>query len=130
MVFSLEFRLNACPICLICLDCKNKYDQTCTCQARVVEWKRKKIERDYTVDFRQKPLTQQGATKQKVVLDLGFVDWFFAKVSSQIEPSSFHNNVNICRSCISGYHSNNKSMFCTIFFVYKYKVYILIICIK
>ncbi|CAG8606325.1 8113_t:CDS:2 [Funneliformis caledonium] len=74
----------------------------------VVEWKRKKTERNYMVDFRQKPLTQRGVTKQKVVLDLVFVDWFFTKVSPQIVPSSFHDNVNICQSCINGYHTNNK----------------------
>jgi len=116
MVSFLEFRLNACPICLICLDCKNEYGQNCTCQARIVEWKRKKIERNYIVDFRPKSLTQRGATKQKIVLDLEFVNWFFTKVSSQIVPSSLHDNVNICQSCIRGYHSNNKSIFCSIFF--------------
>ena len=46
---NMEFRLNTCPICLTCLDCKNKYGQNCTCQARKVKWKRKKIERDYTI---------------------------------------------------------------------------------
>ena len=107
--------------CLSNLSCLfglwNEYGKECTCKARVIEWKRKKIERDYIVDFCQKPLTQQGVTKQKVILDLGFVDWFFTKVSPQIESSSFHNNVNICQSCINIYNSNNKSMFYTIVFI-------------
>lgn len=64
----MEFRLNTCPICLTCLDRKNKYGQNCICQARKVEWKRKKIERDYIVDFIHKPLTQKGATEQKIAL--------------------------------------------------------------
>ena len=42
MTLLLTFRLNACSICLICLDCKNVYGQNCTCQAREIEWKRKK----------------------------------------------------------------------------------------
>ena len=88
MSFFLEFRLNACPICLVCLDCQNIYGQNCTCQARKVEWKRKKVERDYTVDFCQRPLTQKGATERKVGLDKGFVDWILANISSHIELSS------------------------------------------
>ncbi len=116
MAFFLKFHLNAYPICLVYLNCENEYGKEYTCKVRVIEWKRKKIEHDYTVDFYQKPLTQQGATKQKVILDLGFVDWFFTKVSSQIEPLSFHNNINICQSCINIYNGNNKSMFYTIFF--------------
>ena len=74
MAFFLKFRLNVCSICLVCLDCENEYGKECICKARVIKWKRKKIEHDYTVDFYQKPLTQQGATKQKVILDLEFVD--------------------------------------------------------
>ena len=63
MAFFLKFRLNVCSICLVCLDCENEYGKECTCKARVIEWKRKKIECDYTVDFHQKLLTQQDATK-------------------------------------------------------------------
>ena len=92
----LEFRLNACPICLICLDCRSKYGQNCTCQAREIKWKKRKIERDYTVDFYHKPLTQNGATKQKVVLDSEFVSWLFANISSCIDISSSQNDVNVC----------------------------------
>src|ERR1043166_1930246 len=99
----LEFRLNACPICLICLDCQNKYGQSCTCQAREVKWKKKKIERDYIVDFRHKPLTQRGATKQKVVLDSEFISWISANISSCIEIPLSQDDVNICQSCMSGY---------------------------
>ncbi|CAB4407410.1 unnamed protein product [Rhizophagus irregularis] len=100
----LKFRLNACPICLICLDCRNIYGQECTCQAREIVWKRKKVERDYVIDFCHKPLSQEGATNQKVVLDLGFADWVFANISSQIELLSIPNNVNICQKCMKGYH--------------------------
>jgi len=74
MTTFLEFRLNACPICLICLDCKNKYGQVCTCKARELEWKRKKVERDYVVDFCHKPtFYAKGATSQKVALDKEFL---------------------------------------------------------
>ena len=114
MTSFLKFRLNACSICLICLDCKNIYGQNCTCQAREIEWKRKKSERNYMVDFCHKPITQTGATKQKVALETNFVDWFFANASPHIELSSFQNNVNICQNCISRYNGNrvkNKGIF-------------------
>jgi hypothetical protein len=110
MTFFLEFRLNACPICLICLDCQNKYGQNCTCQARNVEWKRKKVERDYVVNFCQRPFTQDGATKQKVTLDKGFVDWVLANISPYIELSSPPNKVNICQDCMNGFRGKNKSI--------------------
>ena len=87
MNFFLEFRLNACPICLTCFDCQSEYGKECICQAREIEWKRKKAERDYTVNFCHKPLTQKGATNQKVTLDKGFVDWLFANVSPHIKFS-------------------------------------------
>ena len=110
MSFFLEFRLNACPICLVCLDCQNIYGQNCTCQARKVEWKRKKVERDYTVDFCQRPLTQKGATERKVGLDKGFVDWILANISSHIELSSSPSIVNICQICMNGFREKNKSI--------------------
>ncbi|CAB4494689.1 hypothetical protein RhiirA1_461176 [Rhizophagus irregularis] len=99
----LNFRLNACPICLICLDCQNIYGQDCICQARVVIWKRKKVERDYVVDFCHRPLTQKGATNQKSPLDLEFVNWGFANISSNIDFSPIPNNVNICQRCMMEY---------------------------
>lgn len=110
MSFSLEFRLNACPICLICLDCQNEYGQKCSCQARKIEWKRKKDERDYMVDFCHKPLTQRGATNQKIALDSQFVNWVFANISPHIELPSSLNDVNICQNCMSKYHGKNKSI--------------------
>jgi hypothetical protein len=110
MTFILNFRLNACSICLICLDCKNVYGQNCTCQAREVKWKKKKVERDYAVDFSHKPLTQNGATKQKCSLDTEFIDWFFANASTYIELSPSPTNVNICQNCMSGYRSKNKGI--------------------
>lgn len=125
MTFFLEFRLNACPICLICLDCQNEYGQKCTCQAREVKWKKKKDERDYKVDFFSKPLTQKGATNQKVLLDSGFVKWVFANVSSHIELSS-QNNVNICLNCMNIYRGKNKSRYILYYiillfiFIYKF----------
>ncbi|PKB95973.1 hypothetical protein RhiirA5_435700 [Rhizophagus irregularis] len=81
---SLKFRLNACPICLICLDCKNEYD------------------------FSPKPITQRGATTQKVALDSEFVEWVFTNVPPSIELSSSINNVNICQRCINKYRSKDK----------------------
>ncbi|GES89437.1 hypothetical protein GLOIN_2v1787544 [Rhizophagus clarus] len=55
------------------------------------------------MDFCHRPLTQKGATSQKVVLDSGFVEWVFANVSSQIELPPIPNNVNICQKCMKGY---------------------------
>ena len=123
MNFFLEFRLNAYPICLICFDCQSEYGKECTCQAREIEWKRKKAERDYTVNFCHRPLTQKGATNQKVVLDSEFVKWVFANISSHIELSSSQNNVNICLNCMNTYRGKNKGIFYIIsfiVFIYKY----------
>lgn len=106
----LEFRLNACPICLICFDCESEYGKECTCQAREIKWKRKKVERDYKVNFTQRSLTQKGATNHKVTLDKGFVDWLFANISSHIKLSSSPNNVNICQDCMNKYRSRNKGI--------------------
>ena len=123
----MEFRLNACPICLTCLDCENKYGQNCTCQARKITWKKKIIERDYAVNFRRKALTQKGATSQKVVLDSGFVDWFFNNISSSIELSlsSPPDDANVCQDCMNRYHS--ESMFYIIFIVFFTYRYIYVI---
>lgn len=128
MTFSLEFRLNACPVCLICLDCQNKYGQNCTCQARKVEWKRKKVERDYVVDFFQRPITQEGATQQKVTLDKKFVDWVLSNISPHIELSLLPNKVNICQDCMNRFRGKNKSMkfLLFVFEVYKYKKFMLL----
>jgi len=109
----LDFRLNSCPICLICLDCQNEYGQKCTCQARNIKWKKKKVERDYIVDFCHKPLSQKGATNQKVTLDPEFVDWFLDNISPKIilSLSSPPNDTNVCNTCISRYRSKNKGIF-------------------
>ncbi|PKY49795.1 hypothetical protein RhiirA4_545510 [Rhizophagus irregularis] len=60
MTVSLEFCLNACPICLICLDCQ-------------------------THMVKNALANRKGATNQKVVLDSEFVDWSFANISKEIE---------------------------------------------
>jgi len=118
MAFSLEFHLNACPICLICLDCKNEYGQRCTCQARELEWKRKKVEHDYIVDFYHKPFTQKGATNQKVALDKEFVNWVLVNVSPYINFLPQSNNINICQDCMNKYH---KDILYMNFIIYIYK---------
>ena len=133
MTFPLNFRWNACSICLICLDCKNTYGQNCTCQAREVEWKRKIVDRDYMVAFCHRPITQTGATKQKCALETKFVDWFFANASPHIELSSFQNNVNICQSCISRYNGNrikNKGILYIIFIVSIYRILLIYLFLK
>ena len=107
----LKFRLNACPICLICLDCKEKYGEKCTCQAREIKWKKKKVERDYVVNFCQKPLTQMGANRQKITLDSDFAKWILDRISLCIELSSIPNNVNICQKCVNEYRYINKGIF-------------------
>src|SRR5436190_21502086 len=71
---------------------------------------KKKVERDYTVDFCQRPLTQKGATERKVALDKGFVDWILANISSHIELSSSPSIVNICQICMNGFRGKNKSI--------------------
>ena len=110
MPYSLEFRLNACPICLTCLDCQDKYGQNCSCQARKLEWKRKKVERDYKVDFCQRPFTQKGATNQKTALDKEFIDWILANISPHIDLLSSPDNVNVCQGCMGGFRGKNKSI--------------------
>ena len=114
----LEFCLNSYPICIICLDCQKVYGQNCTCQAREVKWKKRKIDRDYVVDFCHKPLTQKGATNQKVLLNSEFVRWLFSNVSQCIEISSFQNDVNVCKSCMSRYRGKNKGILLLISLIY------------
>ncbi|RIA79720.1 hypothetical protein C1645_840071 [Glomus cerebriforme] len=87
---------------------KCEYGKECTCQVREIEWKRRKAERDYTINFCHKPLTQKGITNQKVTLDKGFVDWLFANISSYINFSLLPNNINICQDCMNKYHNKNK----------------------
>jgi hypothetical protein len=119
----LKFRLNACPICLICLDCEKQYGEKCTCQARKIEWKRKISDRDYEVNFCPRPFTQSGAINQKVALDFEFVKWASANISSRIELSPTPSNINICKSCMNGYHRKKKGIFLYIIFIFIFYAY-------
>ncbi|GBB83344.1 hypothetical protein RclHR1_10070006 [Rhizophagus clarus] len=83
----LTFRLNVCSICLICLDCKICTAKTALASQEKLNGSKKKAERDYKIDFSHKPLTQKGATKQKVALETEFINWFFANASPHIELS-------------------------------------------
>src|SRR4051812_18285199 len=83
MFFSLEFRLNACSICLVCLDCQNIWSKLYL-SSKKSRMEKKKVECNYTVDFCQRPLTQKDTTKRKVGLDKGFVDWILANISLHI----------------------------------------------
>jgi hypothetical protein len=105
---SLDFRLNACPVCLICIVCNKIYGINCTCLAQKIVWKRKICDREYKVDFRHQPLLQSGATKQRIKLDTNFVSWFQSNISSQLKISLFQPDINICKVCIKKYEKDTK----------------------
>ena len=77
---------------------------------------RKKIERNYKVDFCHQPLLQSEAIKQKIKLDTNFTSWFQANISLQLEISPFQQDVNVCKTCIKKYE---KSGFKYLVFFYK-----------
>ena len=100
---SLNFRLNACPICLICLLCEKTFGKDCLCQPKEVVWKKKLVERDYKVEFRHQPLSKIGAAKQKIKLDLDFVTWFQSNIFPQLQIPPSQPDANICKVCINKY---------------------------
>ena len=75
----LQYRPNACPLCLTCLVCTEVYGKNCICPPKELKWQRKSNE--YKIDFRHKPLDTVAARKQKIKLDNVFVNWFHSNIS-------------------------------------------------
>jgi len=75
----LQYRPNACPLCLTCLVCTEVYGKNCICPPKELKWQRKSNE--YKIDFRHKPLDTVTARKQKIKLDNVFVNWFHSNIS-------------------------------------------------
>ena len=105
----LQFRSNACPLCLTCLVCTEVYGQNCTCPPKELKWKRKSNE--YKIDFRHKSLDMVAARKQKIKLDNLFVNWFHSNISLDLKISEDQHDANVCRRCINKYDYYKKSMY-------------------
>ena len=69
MASKLSYRPNSCPICLICIECKEFYGSSCICEPKEIYWN--KNGEGYSVDFRHKALTNIQSKKPK--LDPTFV---------------------------------------------------------
>jgi hypothetical protein len=95
----LSYRLNACPLCLICLKCNKIYGNSCSCESIILYWSRN-IENK---NFRTKTLTQEAAKKRSNKFDSEFVTWFWSNVSPNLEISLSLSIVNICKRCLNKY---------------------------
>jgi hypothetical protein len=105
---SLQFRPNACPLCLVCLVCTKIYGENCICPYKELKWRRKSDE--YKIDFRHKSLDKVAAKKQKTKLDNEFVSWFHKNISPNLEISEEQHDANICRNCINKYDYYKRSI--------------------
>jgi len=95
---KLNYRLNACPLCLTCLKCNKIYGDLCSCEATVLYWSRS-IEENKK--FRTKTLTQEAAKKRSNKFDPKFVSLFWSNVSPNLEISLSLSIVNICKRCLN-----------------------------
>ena len=100
MESKLSFRLNACPVCLICLKCNKTYGNLCSCESITIYWSRNIEE---TKNFRTKTLTQEAARKRSNKFTPEFISWFWSNVSPNLEISSSQPLINICKSCLNKY---------------------------
>ena len=105
----LQYRPNACPLCLTCLICTETYGKNCTCPFKELKWKRKSNE--YQVDFRHKSFDKDAAKKQKTKLDNEFVSWFHNNISPSLKMPEDQHNANVCRKCINKYQYYKKSTY-------------------
>ena len=97
---TLSYRLNACPLCLMCIKCNKTYGDSCTCESIIIYWGRNIEE---TKNFRTKTLTPEAAKKRSNKFDPEFVAWFWPNVSPKLEISSSQSIINICKSCLNKY---------------------------
>lgn len=102
----LKFRLNACPICLVCLICAKIYGKDCSCQPIKLDKKSKKGS-GYQISFYSKYFTRTGASIKKVRYDQEFVDW--TKNSTKVEIPKNQDIINMCQKCAKNYDQHNQS---------------------
>lgn len=95
---KLSYRLNSCPVCLVCFKCDKIYGDLCICESIIMYWGRNVSE---TKKFRTKTLTKEAARKRSNKFDPDFVAWFWSNVSPNLEISSNQPLVNICKSCLN-----------------------------
>lgn len=104
----LQYRPNACPLCLICLVCTEVYGKNCICPPKELKWQRKSNE--YKIDFRRKLLGTVEARKERTKLDNVFVNWFHNNILPDLEIPEDQYDVNVCRRCINKFEYYKKSM--------------------
>jgi len=74
---TLKYRLNACPMCLICLKCDKFYGNLCSCEEITMYWSRNIQENK---KFRTKSLTQES-TKKRIDFEFVHQIWKFSQTS-------------------------------------------------
>ncbi|CAG8689151.1 2932_t:CDS:2, partial [Funneliformis mosseae] len=95
----LQYRPNACPLCLTCLICTEVYGKNCICPPKELKWQRKSSE--YKIDFRHKYLIWLRPENKKIKLDNVFVDWFYSNISPDLEISEDQHDANVCRKSLN-----------------------------
>ena len=104
---KLIFRLNACPVCLICIECNELYGKLCECDAKELQWNKNK--EGYEVEFRHKLLKNLTLKKRNLKYDPLFVSWFYQNISANIEISEQQTDINICYKCNNKYDYAKRS---------------------
>ena len=107
---KLTYRLNACPICLICIEYNELYGKSYKCNVKELQWN--KNNNEYKVDFQYKILKDLSLKKQNPrnsKFDPLFVSWFLQNISSDIKISEQQSGVNICRKCLNKYDYKRRS---------------------
>lgn len=116
---TLEYRPNACPLCLICLVCTKSYGKDCTCPFKELKWQRKS--KEYQLDFRNKLLhnkvSERRENKDKGKFDPEFVNWFRNNIQPGLKIPGDRYNVNVCKKCINKYEYYKR---CKCFYIFIY----------
>jgi hypothetical protein len=116
---ALQYRPNACPLCLICLVCTKSYGKDCVCPFKELKWQRKSNE--YQLDFRNKLLhnkvSERKEIKDRRKFDPEFVSWFRNNIQPGLKIPGDRYNVNVCKKCINKYEYYKRCM-CFYIFIY------------
>ena len=118
----LSYRLNTCPLCLICLHekCSKVYGESCICQLTTIYWGRNVKE---YINFHTKSLTYDVVKKKNTKFDPEFATWFWANISPHLEISSSQSLINLCKKCLNKY-DYSKGIFYTKFYYYSLIIYL------
>jgi hypothetical protein len=121
MEHKLSYRLNSCPVCLVCLKCDEIYSDLCICESIIMYLGRNinETKKFHTKTLNQ--LNQEAARKRSNKFDPEFVAWFWSNVSPNLEISSNQSLVNICKGCLNKFDY----LKCNFLFYYSFAFYLL-----